>query len=125
MDRLFLLAPALALVATLLVALTVFAVTAPRVDGAKHNQLFGPFFGRFAVWLLGPIERMLLGRVSPNAITATSLGLCLITGLAAALDHLPGAVWLFACAGFLDILDGRLARLSKQASKGGALFDSV
>ena len=34
------------------------------------------------VWLIGPLERLLLGRVSPNAITLASLLLCGVTGAA-------------------------------------------
>ena len=34
-------------------------------------------------------------------------------------------MWLFTSAGILDVLDGRLARLSGQQTAAGALFDSV
>jgi CDP-diacylglycerol--glycerol-3-phosphate 3-phosphatidyltransferase len=98
---------------------------APAIEHVKHNQIFGPFFARFLVWLIGPLERLLIGRVSPNVITAASLLLCGITGAAVALGHLPGAVWLYAFAGILDVLDGRLARLANQQTPAGALFDSV
>src|SRR4051812_25667059 len=84
----------------------------PVVQGVKHNQLFGPFFARFLVWVIGPLERLLHGRVSPNMITAASLLMCGITGAAAALGHLSGAVWLYVFAGILDVLDGRLARVA-------------
>jgi len=97
----------------------------PVIDNVKHNQLFGPFFARFLVWLIHPLERLLIGRVSPNVITATSLVMCGIAGAAAGLGHLPGAVWLYAFAGILDVLDGRLARLANQQTPAGALFDSV
>jgi phosphatidylglycerophosphate synthase len=98
---------------------------APAIQNLKHNQLFGPFFARFLVWLIGPIERLLIGRVSPNVITASSLLLCGVTGAAVALGHLPGAVWLYVFAGILDVLDGRLARLANKQTPAGALFDSV
>src|SRR5262245_66095182 len=97
----------------------------PDVRGAKHNQLLGPFFARYLVWLIGPLERLLLGRVSPNVITAASLAACGVTGFAAGLGHLGGAVWLYTLAGILDVLDGRLARLSNHQTKSGALFDPV
>jgi len=97
----------------------------PVVDNVKHNQLFGPFFARFLVWLIGPLERLLIGRVSPNVVTASSLLLCGVTGAAVALGHLPGAVWLYVFAGILDVLDGRIARLSNQQTASGALLDSV
>ncbi|HET9623178.1 MAG TPA: CDP-alcohol phosphatidyltransferase family protein [Kofleriaceae bacterium] len=97
----------------------------PVVENLKHNQLLGPFWARFLLWLISPLERLLIGRVSPNAITVVSLLLCGVTGAAVALGHLPGAVWLYVFAGILDVLDGRIARLSGQQTRAGALFDSV
>lgn len=130
MDRFYLLAPAMLLLATFCLAFVVYCVLcaagrAPVIPNVKHNQFFGPFFARFLVWLIGPLERLLIGRVSPNVITATSLLMCGITGAAAALGHLAGAVWLYAFAGILDVLDGRLARLANRQTPAGALFDSV
>jgi CDP-diacylglycerol---glycerol-3-phosphate 3-phosphatidyltransferase len=128
-DRFFLLAPTLFLAAFAL-AFVVYVARClagrpPVIENVKHNLVLGPFFARFLGWLLGPLERLLIGRVSPNAITAVSLSLCGITGAAVALGHLPGAVWMYAFAGILDVLDGRLARLAKGSSAAGALFDSV
>jgi CDP-diacylglycerol--glycerol-3-phosphate 3-phosphatidyltransferase len=130
MDRLFLLAPALLLFAIFGSALVIYGALclaghAPKVTGVKHNQLFGPFFASFLVWLIGPIERRLVGRISPNAITALSLLLSVLTGLAAGTGHLGTAVWLYAFAGIADVLDGRLARLSGKQTATGALFDSI
>jgi len=83
------------------------------------------FFARFICWLLNPLERLLVGRVTPNAITAVSLVGCIATGVAAALGHLGLAVWLYAFSGIMDILDGRLARITNKQTQSGALFDSV
>jgi CDP-diacylglycerol--glycerol-3-phosphate 3-phosphatidyltransferase len=129
-DRFYLLAPAMLLAATFSLAFVVYGVMCamgrpPVIENVKHNQVLGAFFARFLVWLIGPLERLLIGRVSPNVITATSLVMCGITGAAVALGHLPGAVWLYAFAGILDVLDGRLARLANQQTAAGALFDSV
>jgi phosphatidylglycerophosphate synthase len=125
-----LLAPAMLLLATFCLAFAVYCVRClagrpPVVDDVKHNQLFGLFFARFLIWLISPLERLLIGRVSPNLITISSLLLCGITGAAVALGHLPGAVWLYVFAGILDVLDGRIARLSRQQTPSGALLDSV
>lgn len=130
MDRFFLLAPAVLLLVTFVVAFIVYCIRclagrAPVIQDVKHNQLFGPFFARFLVWVIGPLERLLIGRVSPNMITVASLLMCGITGAAVALGHLAGAVWLYIFAGILDVLDGRLARLTNQQTPAGALFDSV
>lgn len=130
MVRFYLLAPALALAVTFVVAFIVYAALValgrpPAVRAVKHNELFGPFFAGFLVWVISPFERLLVGRVSPNTVTAASLAMCAITGFAAALGHLPGAVWLYAFAGILDVLDGRLARRAGKQTAAGALFDSV
>lgn len=97
----------------------------PALKGVKHNQLLGPFWGGYLVWLVGPLERLLVGRASPNAITAVSLVLCALAGAAAGIGWLGPAVWLYTFAGILDVLDGRIARLSGRQTSSGALFDSV
>ncbi len=130
MDELYLLAPAIALVTTMVVAFIVYcglyaAGRVRKIPGVKHNELFGPFIASYLVWLIGPVERLLLGRVSPNLVTVLSVVLCGITGVAIALGHLSGAVWLYAVAGILDVLDGRLARLGGKQTQAGALLDSV
>jgi phosphatidylglycerophosphate synthase len=127
--RLYLLSPALVLSATLLAAFVVFcglrAIGKAQVIGVKHNQLIGPFLAGFLVWFLHPIEHLLVRRVSPNAITLASLAVCGVTGIAIAEGYLGDAVWLYAIAGILDVLDGRIARLAGKQTKTGALLDSV
>jgi phosphatidylglycerophosphate synthase len=127
--RLYLLSPALVLTATLLAAFVAYcglrAIGRAQVSGVKHNQLFGPFLAGFLVWFLGPIERVLVRRVSPNAITLVSLGLCGLTGIAIAEGYLGDAVYLYAFAGILDVLDGRIARLAGKQTQSGAMLDSV
>jgi len=129
-DRFFLLIPALIVLAVLVFAFAVYAVRCaigkpPQMGEVKHNEIFGLFFARFLVWLISPLERVLIGRVSANAITATSLALCAISGIAIADGRLANGAWIFAVAGILDVLDGRLARHAQQSSPAGALFDSV
>lgn len=130
MERFYLLAPALVLLAVFVIGFAAFLILSasgrlPQLRGVKHNELFGPFLGRFLVWLMTPVERLLVGRVSANAITALSLLFCALTGIAAATGQLAGAVWMYTVAGILDVLDGRLARLNSTQTKQGALFDSV
>lgn len=130
MERFYLLAPALVLLAVFVIGFVAFSILSasgrlPPLRGVKHNELFGPYLGRFLVWLMIPVERLLVGRVSANAITAMSLLLCALTGIAAATGHLAGAVWMYTVAGILDVLDGRLARLNGSQTPQGALFDSV
>lgn len=130
MERFYLLAPALILAAVFVLGFATFSILflmgrVPELRGVKHNQFFGPFFGRFLVWMMTPLERLLVGRVSANAVTAVSLLLCALSGVAAATGHLAGAMWMYTVGGILDALDGRLARLSGEQTQAGALFDSV
>lgn len=130
MDRFFLLIPALIVVAILVVAFAIYSVRcalgrAPQLGEVKHNEIFGLFFARFLVWLISPVERAMIGRVSANAITMTSLVLCLLSGFAIADGRLANGCWIFVVAGILDVLDGRLARHAQSSSPAGALFDSV
>ena len=134
MSRLYLLGtsllPLVLLLGSLLLAFAVYCVRcaigrAPTVQALKHNQLFGAFWARFLVWVLGPFERVMRGRVRPNTITAISLLLCAATGVMVGLGDLASGVWLYAFAGILDVLDGRLARSLGRPSAQGALFDSV
>ena len=129
-ERFYLLAPALLLLVTLSAAFIVYCGMCavgkpPNVRGVKHNQLFGFFLARYLLWVLYPIEKLLLGRVSPNTITALSLAMCAAGGVAAGMGQLGAAVWMFTLAGILDIIDGRLARLLNKTTQSGALFDSV
>jgi len=129
-ERFYLLAPALFLAAAFFAAFFVYSGLyllgrPPRVTAVKHNELLGPFMAGFLVWFIQPLERLLIGRVSPNAITALSLVMCALTGLAAGLGHLAWAVWLYVAGGILDVLDGRVARFSGRQTRSGALFDSV
>jgi phosphatidylglycerophosphate synthase len=129
-DRFSLLTPALVLLGIVVLAFLVYgalhlAGRPPAVSAVKHNQLFGPFIAGFLVWLIRPVERMLVGRVSPNAITMVSVALCAATGAAVGLGHLAWASWLYVFAGIFDVLDGRVARHRGRPLATGALFDSV
>jgi CDP-diacylglycerol--glycerol-3-phosphate 3-phosphatidyltransferase len=133
-DRLVILAPALAGVAFVAVMFGVYCVMCatgrtPVIDGLdrrRYTDLFGPFLTRYILWLIRPVERALLAaNVSPNMLTSLSLAGCGVAGVLIATNHLASATWAYALAGILDILDGRLARATGKQSVAGALFDSV
>jgi len=129
-ERFYLLAPALILLVTLCTTFIIYCGLCaigkpPDMGRVKHNQFFGLFMARYLVWVIHPIERLLVGRVSPNTITALSLLMCAASAVAVGMGQLGGAVWLYTVAGILDIVDGRLARLQGKTTSSGALFDSV
>lgn len=131
MERLTILAPAAFGVALLVFLLAVYTVQHARgqlrdLGPFKSNEILGPFWGGYMAWLLRPIERVLISaRIAPTHITVLSLALCVLAGVAIALDRLASGAWLFILGGVLDILDGRLARAAHRETKAGALFDSI
>jgi phosphatidylglycerophosphate synthase len=92
----------------------------------RFSEVFGPFFTRYFLWLLQPIERLgVAWGISPNVLTFLSLVASAGAGLAVGFAHLATAGWLYIVAGGLDVLDGRLARATGKQTRAGAFLDSV
>jgi len=64
-------------------------------------------------------------RLKPNALTLTGLGVNLGAAYLVAISHFSLGGVLILVSGLFDLLDGALARFSKQATKFGALLDST
>jgi len=76
--------------------------------------------------LLRPIIRLLMrARITPNQLTLAGLVLAIIAGVSAAIGWLPLAGILLLLSGFLDALDGELARQSESQTPFGAFLDSI
>lgn len=79
-----------------------------------------------AYYLTEPVVRLLARTpITPN--TLTWLGFLLAVGAAAliAMGYLVAAGFIVLIAGFLDILDGALARHTNQGTRFGAVLDST
>jgi CDP-diacylglycerol--glycerol-3-phosphate 3-phosphatidyltransferase len=63
-------------------------------------------------------------RLTPNAITGLALAASCGAGYFLALGRPFGAGLLIAASGFLDMLDGRVARLTGRRTRFGAMLDS-
>lgn len=75
---------------------------------------------------LDPIGRMLVrAGVSPDVLTALGLLVSVATALLIANGYLGWAVVGVIAAGFVDLLDGSVARVGRRTSPRGAFFDSV
>jgi phosphatidylglycerophosphate synthase len=95
-----------------------------RARGA--SLILGPFLRDFFAWLMNPLLRLVLASGLPaNFVTSLALVLALASSFALGTGHFALGGWLFLGSGFCDFLDGRVARINKQASKSGALLDSV
>ena len=79
-----------------------------------------------AYYITQPVAE-LLARTSISPNTITWLGFLVTLGATALIitGHLFAAGFVVIIAGFLDILDGTLARHTNQASRFGALLDST
>lgn len=69
--------------------------------------------------------RFLVGRISPNALSLVGFLLSLLAASQVALDRLLLGGVLVLLAGFVDLLDGAVARLGGRATPFGAVLDSV
>jgi phosphatidylglycerophosphate synthase/putative flippase GtrA len=128
------LAPALLLVAAILLGLLAYAVRSLffgrfQDEEAETRGLGGLTTARvrhFFAWLMRPLWRGLVAAgVPPNAITTLSVAIALGSGLAASQGRFALAGWIFFAAAALDFLDGRVARATGRASQRGAALDSV
>jgi len=76
--------------------------------------------------LLRPIIRLLMrARITPNQLTLAGLVLAIIAGVLAAIGSLSLAALVLLLSGFLDALDGELARQSDSQTPFGAFLDSI
>jgi phosphatidylglycerophosphate synthase len=97
-----------------------------QLDAHGPGGLTTRGLAEFFAWTIGPACRLLARvRFPPSALTTLSLVLGLAAGLAVAGSRFGLGGWLFAAAGTLDFLDGRVARMTGRASVGGAALDSV
>ncbi len=82
------------------------------------HELMPVFFSPLARGL----ERL---NISPNTITVIGAGLALLGGAALALDRRYAALVLIVLSGFMDGMDGLLARQTQRTTRFGAFLDSV
>ena len=85
-----------------------------------------PDFRKGAARCLSSVPaRFLVGRMSPNALSLVGFLLSLLAASQVALGHLLWGGLLVLLAGFVDLLDGAVARLGGRATPFGAVLDSV
>ncbi|MBA2661237.1 MAG: CDP-alcohol phosphatidyltransferase family protein [Bradymonadaceae bacterium] len=123
--------PGLAILIGGLLALGYYGLAVhPRRDRQAFRRYAGsalvpPMLVGFFYWALGPLVHALARRgVTPNHITAFSLVLATVAAISFGVGQFIWGAWIFALAAACDGLDGLLARLTAQASRSGAFFDS-
>jgi CDP-diacylglycerol--glycerol-3-phosphate 3-phosphatidyltransferase len=118
--------------AAIALAMLVFAVRAhtrpidPNVAGRPTTILLSYRARDFFVWMITPIERVLIRRqVSPDVLNYLVGVFGLAAGVAFAFNALPLAAWCVGLSGICDVLDGRIARARGLSSAYGDFVDSV
>ena len=81
-------------------------------------------------WAAGSMARLERTRLTPNALTASGVGLCVVAAVAVYFEHRGwwlfwGGAVLFFVGSILDILDGALARRRGTGTQFGAFIDST
>ena len=76
--------------------------------------------------LIDPVADWLMrAGLTPNRITTLSIFVLLASGAAFGMDHLRTGSILLLGSGFLDLLDGKVARRGGMSTKFGAFYDST
>jgi phosphatidylglycerophosphate synthase len=126
--------PLIVLTALFVLGVPVFALYVRKHGLPKDERIekrkVGPFLGRwlmyYLLWLIAPIERLLIRMgISPNALTFSSLLLSSGAAVALAFGRFGLGGWLYLFTGIFDIFDGRVARATGRVTRGGAFYDSV
>ncbi len=130
-DILFSLLPLIILNSMLLVPMIPFAFIYRRRGKSEevlkrmHTTYLGVFVREYYYWLNEPFIALFraLG-VTPNMITLFSLFLSFISAYFFFVGYFATAGWILIVSATLDILDGKLARLTGKESREGSFLDS-
>ena len=86
---------------------------------ARFRRTIAQYFIRL------PVELLAKTSVSPNAVSLFGLLLTLGAGALIVTERFPAAVIVILVAGFFDMLDGALARMTDRVTKFGGILDST
>ncbi len=97
-----------------------------RVDQQGGSRLLNKGVMEMAYWSLQPLGRFLVAAgVTPNMISWTSLVFGALAGACLAYGHFGFGGACAMVSGFLDSLDGMVARMSGTSSEAGEVLDAT
>lgn len=101
-------------------------VSFARVDKQGGSALLSKGLMEMAYWWLQPMGRALVAaHVTPNMISWASLAFGLLAGVCLAFGHFGFGGAFALVSGFLDSLDGMVARLTGASSDAGEVLDAT
>lgn len=97
-----------------------------RVDKQGGSALLSKSLMEMAYWWLQPIGRLLVFfGVTPNQISFASLVFGFLAGVSLAFGHFGFGGAFALVAGFMDSLDGMVARLTNRTTRVGEILDAT
>jgi CDP-diacylglycerol--glycerol-3-phosphate 3-phosphatidyltransferase len=97
-----------------------------RVEKQGGSPLLGTGMMEAAHWTLQPLAKLLaLIKVTPDQVSWSALLLGFCAAYALATGHFGVGATFSVAAGFADVLDGMLARLTGKSSDAGQILDSA
>jgi CDP-diacylglycerol--glycerol-3-phosphate 3-phosphatidyltransferase len=97
-----------------------------RIETRRPSVLIPKWLIYYLLWIIAPVERALIRwQVSPNLLSSLGVGISLVAGVALWRGWFDVGGWLYLFVGIVDLFDGRVARATGRASRGGAFYDSV
>lgn len=97
-----------------------------RVDKQGGSALLSKSLMEMAYWGLQPFAKLFVFfGVTPNQLSWTSMAFGLLAGIALAFGHFGFGGGFALISGFLDSLDGMVARLTNQSSDAGEVLDAT
>lgn len=129
------LGPLLTINALFLMTLFFFWITYSRrpqdqktqdVDLKEHSRFLSRFLKEYWYWLTSPIVSLMVKlHITPNVLTFCGFLLACVAAYFFSLGMVGAGGWFMIFGATFDMFDGQIARLTGQASKSGAFFDSV
>lgn len=100
--------------------------TFSRVDKQGGSALLNKGLMEMAYWMIQPLGRGLVAAgITPNMISWTSFFFGIFSGIALAYGHFGFGGFFALIAGFLDSLDGLVARFTGVSSDAGEVLDAT
>lgn len=97
-----------------------------RIDRQGGSPLLGKGAMEIGYWFLMPIAKFLVALgATANQVSWSSLGCGFLAGVFLATGHFGFGAICATISGFLDSLDGRVARMSGLASDAGEVLDAA
>ncbi len=96
-----------------------------EIISRMHETFLGLIFREYWYWVNKPFFNFFIYfKIKPNTITAISLILAFISAYFYYLGNFGLAGWILIVSATLDIVDGRVARMTNTVTKSGAYWDS-